>query len=90
MISFLALYRGPTLDATQLVSVTSDPIVVARFAADLLRKEVNIDAEDRVTAEVREGRRRALELVRGEAEADCGPVAAPEHLHPSEPTADSQ
>ena len=65
MTSFLALYRGDTITAAQIVAVTADPHLVSDFAARLLR-EPSEPSEDPVVVRMEEGRRRALEVVRDE------------------------
>ncbi len=71
MVSFVALYRGPSLSAAELVGVTTDPALVAHVADRLLaeRDREGRRSDDPATAALTEGKRRALELVRDEAEA---------------------
>ena len=65
MANFLALYRGQTIGSAQLVAVSTDPDVVARFADELL-EDRGENPHDPVAAAVEEGRRTALRLVRDE------------------------
>lgn len=71
MVSFIGLYRGPSLSAAQLVGVSADPALVAHVAGALLaeRERDGGSTEDAATVALTEGKRRALELVRDEAEA---------------------
>ncbi len=69
MTSFLALYRGRSVASAELVTVSSDPEMVARFAAEMLdgiRQREPIDS-DPVAAALADGEERALQLVRDEA-----------------------
>jgi len=62
--SFLALYRGESITAAKIVAVTAESELVRDFAARMLTED---DAEpDFVLRELEDGRRRALQLVRGE------------------------
>lgn len=65
MRSFLALYRGRSIGSAQLVAVTANPDIVTRFADELLRQTHDWPT-DPVIAELRNGGRRALEVVRDE------------------------
>lgn len=71
MPSFIALYRGQTVAKAELVAVTADPEIVRRFAAEMLDEEADVDGDPVKTA-VRDGRRRALELVRDGADSEGG------------------
>jgi hypothetical protein len=53
MTSFIALYRGETVSAAQLVAVTADPMLVRDFASKLVSDNPGPD----------EDRRRDLRLV---------------------------
>lgn len=66
MANILALYRGETLGSAKLVAVSTDPVIVARFADELLGQDSH--DSDPVNAAVDKGRRRALALVRDEVE----------------------
>ena len=68
-MSFVALYRGPSLAAAELVAVSTAPALVAQVAGELLaeRQREGVRAEDPALAAVADGKRRALELVRDEA-----------------------
>jgi hypothetical protein len=65
MTSFLALYRGDTITAAQIVAVSADPHLVSDFAARLLG-EPSEPSEDPVVVNIEEGRRKALEVVKNE------------------------
>ncbi len=69
MASFLALYRGASVATAQLIAVSADPGLVARFADELL-EDRGENPHDAVAAAVEEGRRTALRLVRDEVEAE--------------------
>lgn len=66
MVTFVALYRGTSLQSAQLVAVTTDAELVAQVAAGLLKGPAPKD-EDPVLAAVHGGRRRALRLLHQEA-----------------------
>ncbi len=73
MTSFLALYRGRSIGSAELIAVSADPDIIARFADALLEKDWRQTGScDPVAAEVKDGQRRALKLVRDEAEAGAG------------------
>jgi hypothetical protein len=64
LTSFLALYRGESITAAKIIAVTAESGLVRDFAARML---VASEREpDYVLRELEDGRRRALELVRGE------------------------
>ena len=65
--SFLALYRGETVGAAKLLALSNDPDLVRQFAARLLEAP-ETHTPDPVLAELEDGRRRALKLVKGGAE----------------------
>ncbi|MDP9479880.1 MAG: hypothetical protein M3R38_30165 [Actinomycetota bacterium] len=58
MADFIALYRGPTIAGSQLVAVTAEPELVARFKEALAGEEPEEADEEPAT--------RPLEVVRGE------------------------
>ena len=71
MVSFLAIYRGDSIQTAELVAVSTNPSLVADVAGDLLgeRDETTRDGvADPVLDAVRDGRRRALEFVHAESE----------------------
>lgn len=71
MLSFLALYRGDSIQSADLVAVSTDDRLVAHVAGELLRSDRSkTETGDQVTNAVRAGKRRALECVRSEAEGD--------------------
>ena len=65
MTSFLALYRGDTITAAQIVAVTADPHLVSDFAARLLGQPSEPSGGP-VVVSIEEGKRKALEVVRDE------------------------
>jgi hypothetical protein len=64
--SFLALYRGESVNAAKLLAVTADSGLVSDFAARML-EEPEEQEQDAVVRELEQGRRRALQLVHGQA-----------------------
>ena len=66
MVSFIALYRGESISAAQLVATTADPNLVRDFAERMLSMPEG--EPDTVLRELELGRRRALHLVRDDAE----------------------
>lgn len=69
MVSFLALYRGESVGAAELVAVSTDPEIVGRFADDLLEQKKHA-ADDPVVDAIRKAERRGLRVVRDEADED--------------------
>lgn len=67
MVSFLALYRGDSVGAAELVAVSTDPELVGRFADELLEERDDVH-DDPVVSAIREAERRGLRVVRDEAE----------------------
>jgi hypothetical protein len=59
--TFLALYRGESVNAAKLIALTVDPALVRELAARLLAEPE--DEEDPVTLELERGRRRALQVI---------------------------
>lgn len=68
MVSFLTLYRGPSLAAAELIAVTTDPDLIAQVAGALLKDRSPDPGVDPAVSALKAGRRRALRLVRAEAE----------------------
>ena len=69
MVTFLALYRGASLAAAELVAVSIDPTLIAAVAETLLRQPVadGPPSEDPVLQSLSTGKRRALTAVHEEA-----------------------
>ncbi len=67
----MALYRGPSIERARLVTVSADPALVARFAAEMLARPAD-GSSDPVQDAIATGRRHALELVREEAGDEAG------------------
>jgi hypothetical protein len=63
--TFLALYHGDTVNASELIAITADRRIVEDFAARLLG-EPSEPSEDPVVVRIEESRRKALEVVRDE------------------------
>lgn len=73
MASFLALYRGRSVATADLVTVTTDACLIARFASEMLSRGEPSSlgpTDDPVRAALKGGEHRALELVRDEADGD--------------------
>jgi hypothetical protein len=68
LTTFLALYRGDSIGAAKLLTVSTDPEMVWDFAARLLEKPESQRDPDPVLDELEQGRRRALRLVKSGAE----------------------
>jgi hypothetical protein len=66
MTSFIALYRGPSVDDARLIAVSSAPDLVAFLADQLLVRDE--PSGDPVVEKLRRGRRSALKAVKTEAE----------------------
>ncbi len=66
MTNFLALYRGESIAAARIVAVSAEPRLVRDFATQMLNEFK--EEPDSAHAELENGRRRALELVRTEAD----------------------
>ena len=67
MASFIALYRGETIGSARLVAATTDFEIVRDFAERMLSLPEGQEP-DAVLRELELGRRRALHLVRDDAE----------------------
>lgn len=67
--AFLALYRGDTVATAELIALSADPDLVRRFADELLEDDFPAPT-DPVAEATAEGRRRALQIVRDEAEEE--------------------
>ncbi len=67
MASFIALCHGDTISSAALVATTADPEVVRDFAERMLSVPEGQEPDD-VLRELELGRRRALRLVRDDAE----------------------
>ena len=68
MTTFLALYRGDSVSGAKLLALTADPDLVRDFATRLLETPDLKQDPDPVLGEVEQGRRRALQLVKGGTE----------------------
>jgi hypothetical protein len=67
MTQFLALYGGRTVNNSELLALSADPLLVREFATRLLERAPE-PPEDPAVRNIEEGRRKALELVRDEGE----------------------
>lgn len=61
--TFLALYRGDSVNSAKLLALTADQGLVEDFAARMLSAAER--EEDPVLEKLEHGRRRALQVVRG-------------------------
>ena len=69
MVSFVALYRGPSVPTAQLIAVSTNRELVGLVAEALLAEQGQRGAgEDPAVSAVADGTKRALELVRDELE----------------------
>lgn len=66
MTSFLALYRGDSVATADLVTLTADPEIVRDFADRMLSNPPPRTGDPARDA-IRDGRTRALELVKDDA-----------------------
>ncbi len=67
----MALYRGESVATAKLLALTAEPELVRDFAERMLARPEEQEP-DAVLAELEHGRRRALWLVRGEAQSAVG------------------
>ena len=67
MASFIALYHGETISSAELVATTADPELVHDFAERMLSQPEGQEP-DAILRELELGRRRALHLVRDDAD----------------------
>lgn len=73
MVSFLAVYRGDSLQSAELVAVSTDPGLVESVAGEILTdRSRHPDPGDPALDSIRRGKRRALQLVRDEAGEEAG------------------
>jgi hypothetical protein len=64
MVTFLTLYRGPSLAAAELIAVSTDPELVGYVATALLRHAPGGADDDPALTALSRARRRALRIVR--------------------------
>ena len=67
--TFVALFRGPTMEQAKVVAVSTDRNLVAFTAAAMCEAEEPVDDPDPVTRVMGQARRHALALL-----AEGGPV----------------
>lgn len=64
MVSFVAIYRGQTVNDARLVSISADPCLVADVASRILTEALQEHpAADPVVAAIDKGKARALALI---------------------------
>lgn len=69
MVSFLAIYRGDSVQSAELVAVSTDSHLIASVARELLSEpESEQGPDDPALDSLRQGKERALRLVQEEAE----------------------
>ena len=66
MVTFLALYRGPSVAEAEVLGLTADPELIADFATRLLQRSEQPPG-DSVLEQKHRAQRRALRLIRTEA-----------------------
>ncbi len=66
MTSFIALYRGRTLNDACLIALSSDPTIISDFTTRLISEPLH--ENDPALRELSKGRRRALKIVQEEAQ----------------------
>lgn len=66
MVTFLALYRGPSVSEAEVLGLTADPDLIADFAARLLPRSGQTSG-DPVLEQKHRAQRRTLRQVRAEA-----------------------
>jgi hypothetical protein len=64
MTTFIALYRGQTLNDARLIALSSDPTIISDFTTRLISEPLRED--DPALRELTKGRRRALKVVQQE------------------------
>ncbi len=64
MTTFIALYRGHTIDDARLLAASADPSIVSDFATRLINRPVQ--ENDPALRELGKGRRRALKIIQKE------------------------
>jgi len=64
MTTFLAIYRGQSVDNARIIAVATDTDLVS-FVASLILRSSQFDSTDPVISAVNSGRRQALRLVVG-------------------------
>ena len=76
MVTFLTLYRGRSIADAELIAVATNPDLVAHVAGALLGERAGSSSDPAIAA-LNLGRRRALRLLR--REANEGPVRSTGH-----------
>jgi hypothetical protein len=70
MTTFIAIYRGTSVNQAKLIAVSVDPALIADVSARLLQ-ERDGTGQDPVVEELEHGRQEALRLIRQEASNEC-------------------
>ena len=70
MNTFVAIYRGASINQAKLIAVSIDPALIAYVSARLLEEQIPT-GQDSVIAELERGRQEALRLIRQEADDEC-------------------
>lgn len=65
MTSYIALFRGNSIEDAQIIAVSADPDVVSRFASELLEDPNYSEAKnpDPILKPILEGKRQALRMI---------------------------
>jgi len=83
MVTFLTLYRGRSIADAELIAVATNPDLVAHVAGALLGERAGSSSDPAIAA-LNLGRRRALRLLR--REANEGPVRSTGHPQAGKPS----
>lgn len=70
MNTFVAIYRGASVNQAKLIAVSVDPALIAYVSARLLEEQI-LTGHDSVITELERGRQEALRLIRQEADDEC-------------------
>lgn len=65
MLTYLALYRGPSIERAELVAVSTDAELISHVAGAILQEGIKSNEEptDPAVASLVKGRQRALRIV---------------------------
>lgn len=67
MNTFVAIYRGASINQAKLIAVSIDPTLIAYVSTHLLEEQLPA-GQDSVITELERGRQEALRLIRQEAD----------------------
>jgi hypothetical protein len=66
-VSFIAIYRGETVQSARLIAVSADPTLVADVSSCMLDADQTGSDSDPIISELDRARRHALRLIQGES-----------------------